>query len=215
MSLEKPQIDKPEGDIPFDLGIDDIVVGDGQEAVSGSKVTVHYVGVAFSTGEEFDASWNRGDPFAFTLGQGHVIRGWDEGVEGMRVGGRRKLTIPSGDGLRVAWRRRRDQAERAARVRGRSDLGRLKSHRSRADRAAASGHAWIIVAKSVPCATAKNVTRRFATATAALQSGARRTLTTRLLHGFVCVLASQGRPGGSCSTAAAANSVLWIEPSQR
>ena len=95
MSLEKPEIDKPDGDIPFDLGIDDIVVGDGEEAVSGSKVSVHYVGVAFSTGEEFDASWNRGDPFAFTLGKGHVIPGWDEGVQGMRVGGRRKLTIPS------------------------------------------------------------------------------------------------------------------------
>lgn len=75
----------------------------------------------------------------------------------------------------------------------------------------ASGHAWIIVAKSVPCATAKNVTRSFATATAALHSGARRTVTTRLLHGFVCVLASQGKPGGSCSTAGAAKSVLWIE----
>ena len=75
----------------------------------------------------------------------------------------------------------------------------------------ASGHAWIIVAKSVPCATAKNVTRSFATATAALHSGARRTVTTPLLHGFVCVLASQGKPGGSCSTAGAARSVLWIE----
>ena len=95
MALERPQVGKPEGDIPFDLGIDDIVVGDGDEAKPGRKVSVHYVGVAFSTGEEFDASWNRGQPFRFTLGKGQVIPGWDQGVAGMRVGGRRKLTIPS------------------------------------------------------------------------------------------------------------------------
>ena len=88
-------MDKPEGDIPFELGIDDIVVGEGDEATKGTKVSVHYVGVAFSTGEEFDASWNRGQPFEFKLGQGQVIPGWDEGVQGMKVGGRRKLTIPS------------------------------------------------------------------------------------------------------------------------
>jgi peptidylprolyl isomerase len=93
--MERPTIDKPEGDIPFELGIEDIVVGEGAEATKGSKVHVHYVGVAFRTGEEFDASWNRGQPFAFTLGRGMVIPGWDQGVEGMRVGGRRKLTIPS------------------------------------------------------------------------------------------------------------------------
>ena len=95
MPLERPLIDKPEGDIPFDLVIDDIVVGDGQEATTGSKVAVHYVGVAFSTGEEFDASWNRSQPFEFKLGKGQVIPGWDAGVQGMKVGGRRKLTIPS------------------------------------------------------------------------------------------------------------------------
>ncbi len=95
MSPERPQIDKPEGDIPFDLGIEDIIVGDGGEATSGSKVSVHYAGVAFSTGEEFDASWNRSQPFTFKLGKGQVIPGWDAGVQGMRVGGRRKLTIPS------------------------------------------------------------------------------------------------------------------------
>ena len=95
MALERPEISKPEGDIPFELGIDDIVVGDGDEATKGKKVSVHYVGVAFSTGEEFDASWNRGQPFEFKLGQGRVIPGWDAGVEGMKVGGRRKLTIPS------------------------------------------------------------------------------------------------------------------------
>ena len=94
MALERPQIDKPEGDIPFDLGIDDIVVGDGDEATSGHKVTVHYVGVSFSTGEEFDASWNRGSPLEFRLGVGQVIKGWDVGIVGMKVGGRRKLTIP-------------------------------------------------------------------------------------------------------------------------
>ena len=92
---ERPVVDPPFGDVPFDLGVDDLVVGDGDEAVAGKKVTVHYVGVAFSTGEEFDASWNRGQPFAFKLGKGQVIPGWDQGVQGMRVGGRRRLTIPS------------------------------------------------------------------------------------------------------------------------
>jgi peptidylprolyl isomerase len=93
--LERPLIDKPEGEIPFELGIDDLVAGDGAEAVAGVKVTVHYVGVAFRSGEEFDASWNRGQPFEFRLGKGQVIPGWDAGVQGMRVGGRRRLTIPS------------------------------------------------------------------------------------------------------------------------
>ena len=80
---------------PSSSAIDDITVGDGPEATKGSKVSVHYVGVAFSSGEEFDASWNRGQPFEFKLGKGQVIPGWDAGVEGMKVGGRRKLTIPS------------------------------------------------------------------------------------------------------------------------
>jgi peptidylprolyl isomerase len=92
---ERPEVDPPEGDIPFELGIDDLVVGDGDEATAGAKVTVHYVGVSFLTGEEFDASWNRGQPFVFRLGKGQVIPGWDQGVAGMRVGGRRRLTIPS------------------------------------------------------------------------------------------------------------------------
>ncbi len=95
MALERPRIDKPEGDVPFDLIVEDVVVGDGAEATKGAKVSVHYVGVAFSNGEEFDASWNRGTPFEFRLGRGQVIPGWDAGVAGMRVGGRRKLTIPS------------------------------------------------------------------------------------------------------------------------
>ena len=95
MALERPEIDPPEGDVPFELGIEDIVVGDGPEATSGSKVSVHYVGVSFLTGEEFDASWSRGRPFEFRLDTGQVIQGWDAGVQGMRVGGRRRLTIPS------------------------------------------------------------------------------------------------------------------------
>jgi peptidylprolyl isomerase len=92
---QKPEVEKPTGDIPFELIIDDIVVGDGDEAVAGKKVSVHYVGVAFSTGDEFDASWTRGQAFSFKLGKGQVIPGWDAGVQGMKVGGRRKLTIPS------------------------------------------------------------------------------------------------------------------------
>lgn len=95
MPLDRPQIAKPEGDIPFELVLEDLAVGDGAEATNGSKVSVHYVGVAFSNGEEFDASWNRGEPFSFRLGKGNVIPGWDAGVQGRRVGGRRKLTIPS------------------------------------------------------------------------------------------------------------------------
>ena len=95
MALERPRIEKPEGDIPFELVVEDVLVGDGDEATKGSKVAVHYVGVSFSTGEEFDASWNRGQPFKFQLGKGNVIPGWDAGVLGMRVGGRRRLTIPS------------------------------------------------------------------------------------------------------------------------
>jgi peptidylprolyl isomerase len=91
---EKPEIDFPGGEPPADLVITDITVGDGAEAKPGAVVTVHYVGVAFSTGEEFDASWNRGSAFQFPLGAGHVIAGWDQGVAGMRVGGRRQLVIP-------------------------------------------------------------------------------------------------------------------------
>ena len=95
MTLERPEVDPPEGDIPFELGIDDLTVGDGDEAAAGKKVTVHYVGVSFLTGEQFDASWDRGQPFEFKLGKGQVIPGWDQGVAGMKVGGRRRLTIPS------------------------------------------------------------------------------------------------------------------------
>jgi len=95
MMLERPDVEPPAGDIPFELGIDDLAVADGAEATAGKKVTVHYVGVSFLTGEQFDASWDRGQPFEFKLGKGQVIPGWDQGVAGMKVGGRRRLTIPS------------------------------------------------------------------------------------------------------------------------
>lgn len=94
MALERPEIDFPEGEPPAFLDITDIVVGDGPEATKGSQVSMHYVGVAFSTGEEFDASWNRGKTLDFTLGTGRVIKGWDMGLVGMKVGGRRRLVIP-------------------------------------------------------------------------------------------------------------------------
>jgi peptidylprolyl isomerase len=91
---EKPEVDFPEGEPPTDLVIVDEIAGDGTEATAGRTVLAHYVGVAFSTGEEFDSSWNRGEPLAFPLGAGRVIKGWDQGLQGMRVGGRRRLTIP-------------------------------------------------------------------------------------------------------------------------
>ena len=90
----RPEIDFPGDTPPADLVVEDLTVGDGAEATPGSTVSAHYVGVAHSTGEEFDASWNRGAPFRFPLGAGRVIGGWDQGVAGMRVGGRRKLVIP-------------------------------------------------------------------------------------------------------------------------
>ncbi|MER1996133.1 MAG: FKBP-type peptidyl-prolyl cis-trans isomerase [Arthrobacter sp.] len=92
---QKPEIDFPEHDAPTDLVIEDIIVGDGAEAKAGDTVSTHYVGVAFSTGEEFDASWNRGAPLDFTVGIGQVIQGWDQGLLGMKVGGRRRLEIPA------------------------------------------------------------------------------------------------------------------------
>ena len=90
----KPEIDFPDGQPPADLEITDEIVGDGPEASPGVTVSTHYVGVAFSTGEEFDSSWNRGQPLDFPLGAGMVIQGWDKGIAGMKVGGRRKLVIP-------------------------------------------------------------------------------------------------------------------------
>ena len=91
---EKPEVDFYEGPPPTDLEITDLIVGEGPEAVAGQNVSVHYVGVAHSTGEEFDASYNRGSAFQFPLGGGRVIAGWDQGVQGMKVGGRRQLVIP-------------------------------------------------------------------------------------------------------------------------
>lgn len=93
--MEKPEVDPHLGDAPTDLEITDLVEGDGAEAKSGDTVSVHYVGVAHSTGEEFDASYNRGTPLQFRLGIGQVISGWDTGVQGMKVGGRRRLVIPA------------------------------------------------------------------------------------------------------------------------
>jgi len=94
MASTKPDVTVPEGDPPADLQIEDLTVGDGDEATVGKKVDVHYVGVSWSTGKQFDASWDRRSTFGFNLGAGQVIAGWDQGVAGMRVGGRRRLTIP-------------------------------------------------------------------------------------------------------------------------
>jgi len=91
---QKPEIDFPGPEVPDDLVVTDVVEGDGAVATAGSTLKMHYVGVAHSTGEEFDASYNRGDPLQFQLGVGQVIAGWDRGVEGMKVGGRRQLVIP-------------------------------------------------------------------------------------------------------------------------
>ena len=96
MSIEKPEVDFPGGEPPADLQITDVWEGEGAVAKAGGTVEVHYVGVAYSTGEEFDASWNRGAPLQFQLGVGQVIAGWDQGVQGMKVGGRRQLIIPPG-----------------------------------------------------------------------------------------------------------------------
>ena len=90
----RPAISIPDAAPPDDLLVEDEVVGEGDEATAGKRVSVHYVGVAWSNGREFDASWNRDEPFEFVLGARQVIDGWDRGVAGMRVGGRRRLTIP-------------------------------------------------------------------------------------------------------------------------
>lgn len=94
MPNDKPSVDIPDGPPPAGLQIEDLVTGEGDEAVAGRTVDVHYVGVSWSSGRQFDASWDRGSTFSFGLGAGQVIRGWDQGVAGMRVGGRRRLTIP-------------------------------------------------------------------------------------------------------------------------
>jgi peptidylprolyl isomerase len=94
MDAGKPEVDFPGGEPPTKLEIADIWEGEGKVASAGDTVQVNYVGVAYSTGEEFDASWNRGEPLRFRLGAGEVITGWDQGIQGMRVGGRRQLIIP-------------------------------------------------------------------------------------------------------------------------
>jgi peptidylprolyl isomerase len=94
MPENKPSVSIPSETPPNQLVIVDDVVGTGDEATKGRNVSVHYVGVAWSTGSQFDASWDRNEPFDFRLGAGQVIQGWDEGVAGMKVGGRRTLTIP-------------------------------------------------------------------------------------------------------------------------
>lgn len=90
----KPDVQVEGGAPPTELKIDDIEVGDGEEATAGCEVEVNYVGVSWSTGKQFDASWDRRRTFMFKLGAGQVIAGWDQGVAGMKVGGRRRLTIP-------------------------------------------------------------------------------------------------------------------------
>ena len=118
----KPSVDIPAGAPPSELVKEDLVTGTGAEATPGRTVEVHYVGVSWSTKKQFDASWDRGETFDFPLGAGRVIRGWDEGVAGMRVGGRRFLTIPlMATGAARGGRRHRPNATlcsaRPARVR--------------------------------------------------------------------------------------------------
>lgn len=95
MDRSKPEIEFPGTEAPTELVVVDEIIGEGEEAGRGDVVDVHYVGVSHSTGDEFDASWNRGEPLRFQLGVGQVIAGWDQGVQGMRVGGRRRLEIPA------------------------------------------------------------------------------------------------------------------------
>ena len=92
--MEKPDVAIPDGPPSYQLELEDLEVGAGDEAVAGNVVEVHYVGVSWQKQRQFDASWDRGDTFKFTLGRGQVIPGWDQGVAGMKVGGRRRITIP-------------------------------------------------------------------------------------------------------------------------
>jgi peptidylprolyl isomerase len=95
MAALKPHVYVPAGEAPpAELVIEDVEIGDGPEATDGQQVEVHYVGVSWKTRKQFDASWDRGSTFSFDLGQGRVIKGWDQGVPGMKVGGRRRLVIP-------------------------------------------------------------------------------------------------------------------------
>jgi peptidylprolyl isomerase len=88
----RPEVEAPEGPAPTELDVADVVVGDGAEAQPGARVTVHYLGVEYDSGEEFDSSWGRGESITFPLAG--LIQGWQDGIPGMRVGGRRKLVVP-------------------------------------------------------------------------------------------------------------------------
>ncbi|MGX1310365.1 FKBP-type peptidyl-prolyl cis-trans isomerase [Streptomyces calvus] len=92
--LTKPEVDVPEGAAPAELTVRDLVVGDGAVVKPGTVVRVHYIGVTFETGKQFDSSWDRDQPFKFALGSGRVIKGWDRGLRGMKVGGRREIVVP-------------------------------------------------------------------------------------------------------------------------
>ena len=92
---EKPLVEPHLGDAPTGLIIEDLIEGTGEVAEAGQLAVVHYVGVGMTSGEQFDASWDRNEPFSFPLGAGYVIKGWDQGVQGMKVGGRRRLVIPA------------------------------------------------------------------------------------------------------------------------
>ena len=96
MTAMKPLVAIPKDTpAPTELLIEDLIVGDGDEAKSGHRASMHYVGISWSTGQQFDSSWDRKEHFTFNLGGGEVIQGWDQGVPGMKVGGRRRLTIPA------------------------------------------------------------------------------------------------------------------------
>jgi peptidylprolyl isomerase len=92
---KEPKVTPPSGPAPTKLETKELIVGTGAEAKAGDTVTVNYVGVLYKGGKEFDASWKRNEPFSFTLGKGQVIPGWDQGIPGMKVGGRRELIIPA------------------------------------------------------------------------------------------------------------------------
>jgi peptidylprolyl isomerase len=92
---KEPKVTVPSGAAPNTLEVKDLIKGTGPEAKAGQSVSVNYVGVLYKGGKVFDASWKRNEPFTFTLGKGQVIPGWDQGVAGMKVGGRRELVIPA------------------------------------------------------------------------------------------------------------------------
>ena len=129
---KKPKIPAQTGAAPKDLVAQDVIVGKGKQAKDGDKVSVQYVGVLRDGGKEFDSSWKRKQAFDVTLGAGQVIKGWDEGLVGMKEGGRRRLIIPADAGLRRAGLAARDPGERGARLRRRPGEGRLATQPPRA-----------------------------------------------------------------------------------